>query len=397
MSFSHYLPTRIVAGAGALRSLPSLLGGLRRCKPMVFTDAIIGKTAFLRRALDDLSEAGIAVSLSDICGIDARLSQIDAEAQRAIAEQVDSVIAIGGGSVMCMAKGVALAATNGGALLPLRGMKRFPHDPLPMIMVPTTAGSGSEVSQWTVLKNDLEHRKMSVGGPQNFPDIAVLDPVTLETLPKRVAALAAIDALTHAIEACFTDASSPISDVLAMDAARRLHSSLRASIIDGDPAARLENLVASTMANMACTNAGLGLCHSLSSPLEAAFDLPHAIGVSALLPRVFAFNAEAAPDRARAVAAALGVPEVGGPIEPVVAAAVAALTDLYTDLGVPTRISAALIDPSQLEAMAQRAVTAIARGRSHEGPITRQTIILSQNLRPASVAQAIRLYEDSIA
>ncbi|MBL8379955.1 MAG: iron-containing alcohol dehydrogenase [Burkholderiales bacterium] len=395
MRFNFLMPTRVIAGVGVLQTLPALLAELGGRRPMLFTDPVIGRTPFVQRALADLAAARLPVLVSDTCGIDARLTQIDAEAQRAIEAGIDSVVAIGGGSVMCLAKGAALAATNGGALLALRGRTRFERDPLPMIMVPTTAGSGSEVSQWTVLKNDIEHRKMSVGGPQNFPRIALLDPVTLQTLPQRVAALAAVDALTHAVEAYFTDAASPPTDALALEAARRLAASLRGSILERDPAAQFENLVASTMANMACTNAGLGLCHSLASPLEAAFELPHAVAVAGLLPHVFAFNAPAAPERARAMAQALGVREAGSALD-AVAAAAALLERLYDDLGVPLRIPAEQVDRAALPVMAERAVTAIARGRTVQGPITPQTLILSQNLRPATVADGLRLYEASI-
>jgi alcohol dehydrogenase class IV len=395
VSLNYFMPTRIVAGHGVLRNLPGLLSELGVRKPMVFTDPAIAKTSFFQLALDDLANAGVAFDLSDQCPVDARLTHMDAEARRMIDAGIDGVVGIGGGSVMCAAKGAALAATNGGAVGPLRGRFSFAHDPLPMIMVPTTAGSGSEASQWTVAKDDIEHRKFSVGGPQNFPRVAILDPVTLETLPPRVAALAAIDALTHAVEAFFTNMTSPISDALALDAAGRLFRSLRESILGNDPEARLDNLVGSTMANMACTNAGLGLCHSLSSPMESTFNIVHAVGVGALLPRVLAFNAEAAPERARAIATAFGVAP-DGPLEVVTRRAVTALEALYADLGLPSRIDPDLIDVSRIEEMAVLAVTAISRGRKPVGPITADTTILCPNLRAGTVADGIRLYEASI-
>lgn len=395
MGSNYFMPTRIVAGRGVLRALPTLLKDVKIKRPMIFTDPIIAKTAFFQSVLDDLAHSDIAFELSDQCPVDARLTHMNSETGRIIAAGVDGVIGIGGGSVMCAAKGAALAATNGGVIGPLRGRFSFEQDPLPMIMVPTTAGSGSEVSQWTVAKDDIEHKKFSVGGPQNFPRIAVLDPATLETLPPKVAALAAIDALTHAIEAFFTTMTSPISDALALDAVGRLSRSLRGSILAGDPDARLENLMASAMANMACTNAGLGLCHSLSSPLESNFNIVHAIGVGSLLPRVFAFNAEVAPERARALATALGVP-ADGPIAGVTQRVVVELEMLYADLGLPSRIDSNLIDMSRIEEMAVLAVTAISRGRKPDGPITADTTIICPNLRPGTVADGVRLYEASI-
>lgn len=393
MTHAFLMPTRLLAGHGALRHLATEVSAIGARRLRVFTDAVIGATPFAQEAVASLRAAGLSVTVSDACGVDARLAQMEAEAAILVAEGAEAVVAVGGGSVMGLAKGAALAATNGGLIRPLRGRTWFDSDPLPAVMVPTTAGSGSEVSQYVVGKDDAAHRKFSVGGRQCFPRLAILDPAALATLPRRPAALAAVDALTHAVEAYFTDATSPVSDALALDAAGRLHRSLRSSILAGDPDARLENLIASSMANMACTNAGLGLCHSLSSPLEAAFDLPHGIGVAALLPPVFAFNAAAHPDRARAVAAALGAAAFDDPVR----ATRAALLSLYADLGLPPGLPGAAIDTSRMDEMAVRAVTALSRGRTHDGPVLSDTIILSQNLRPATVSDGLAIYREALA
>jgi alcohol dehydrogenase class IV len=189
--------------------------------------------------------------------------------------------------------------------------------------------------------------------------------------------------------------ASPITDSLALEAIRRLMRCLRPSILENDDGARLENLVAASMANMACTNAGLGLCHSLASPLESEFNVPHPLAVGTLLLRVFPFNAAIAPERARNVALAIGLnAEESGTTT--AQRVVEELEKLYGDLGFPTRIERARIDISRLREMAMRAVTAIARGKSPDGPITDETPIICPNVRAGTVADGMRLYAATI-
>jgi alcohol dehydrogenase len=147
-------------------------------------------------------------------------------------------VCIGGGSVMCTGKGIAIVATNNKPMAECTGVGKFDRKALPMIMVPTTAGSGSEVSQWTIVKDEERHLKLLGGGPLSFPDAAILDPVTLRSLPMHVAALPAVDALTHGVEAYFSGIGSPITDALAIAAVRLQFGSLRASINSDDEDAR---------------------------------------------------------------------------------------------------------------------------------------------------------------
>ena len=207
------------------------------------------------------------------------------EGERVRREGLDGVVCIGGGSVMCTGKGVAIVATNNKPMRDCTGVGRFSTKALPMIMVPTTAGSGSEVSQWTIVKDEERHLKLLGGGPLSFPDAAVLDPVTLGSLPMHVAVLPAVDALTHGVEAYLSGIASPLTDAVALAAVRLQAGSMRASINSDDPAAREENLVASCMANVACGNARLGHAHALSLPLEGQLDLAHPVGVGVLYSR----------------------------------------------------------------------------------------------------------------
>jgi len=189
------MPTRIVAGAGALTTIGNLARELKMSRILVVSDPIISQQPFHAAALDSLKAAGLSIGRVDECGICARCSHIDAQGERARRDGIDGIVCIGGGSVMCTGKGIAIVATNPKPMRECTGVGSFDKKALPMIMVPTTAGSGSEVSQWTIVKDEERHLKLLGGGPLSFPDAAILDPVTLRSLPMRVAALPAIDAL----------------------------------------------------------------------------------------------------------------------------------------------------------------------------------------------------------
>lgn len=401
MISNFYMPTRVVAGQGSLATIGSLARELKMSRVLVVSDPVISQQTFHADALAALAEAGIEVSRFDECGIDARCSHIDGEGARVRREGIDGVVCIGGGSVMCTGKGIAIVATNHKPMAECTGVGKFEKRALPMIMVPTTAGSGSEVSQWTIVKDEERHLKLLGGGPLSFPDAAILDPVTLRSLPMRVAALPAVDALTHAAEAYFSAAGSPITDALAIAAVRLQYGSLRASINTDDEGAREENLVASCMANIACGNARLGHGHALSLPLEGHLDLPHPYGVGVLLPHVVAFNLAVLPQKVKPFAEALGVETLGLTRSEVIESCAEAIRDLYRDIGFPERFTPEQLPEARVREMATRAVPGLYAGIAARDfdPATANdhTVIACPSARKMTVAQAEAILRNCLA
>jgi len=389
------MPTRLYHGPGALDGIATVARDVRIASPLVVTDPIIATTPYFAAALQALRQRCPAVVVFDGCGIDARLSHIDALAGRVRSEGIDGLIAIGGGSVLCTGKGVAAAARLPGSLRGLvDGQDPPPPSVLPMVGVPTTAGSGAEVSQFTVVKDDtpgVAGRKMVFGGAWSFPRAAILDPVVLSTLPRRPAAIAAVDALTHAVEALFSRAATPLTDVMASGALDLLVGAVRRSILDGDQVARADNLLGAAMANVACGNTRLCLAHALSVPLEGTFGVQHGVGVGVLMPHVVRFNGSAVPAKLARIAGSLGVdvdPDPGVTSERVVAA----FHDIYTDLGFPLTFDRGAVDRTRLFEIACVASKGLYGEGSETAP-TATTLIASPNVRSASVADAVRLYE----
>jgi alcohol dehydrogenase class IV len=398
---NFYMPTRVVAGPGALGTIGTLARDLKMTRVLVVSDPVISSQSFHADALGALIEAGLTVARFDDCGIDARCSHIDSQGDRVRREAIDGVVCIGGGSVMCTGKGIAIVATNHKPMAECTGVGRFDRRALPMIMVPTTAGSGSEVSQWTIVKDEARHLKLLGGGPLSFPDAAILDAVTLRSLPMHVAVLPAVDALTHGVEAYVSAIGSPITDALALGAVRLQYGSLRASINSDDERAREDNLMASCMANIACGNARLGHGHALSLPLEGHLDLPHPYGVGVLLPHVIAFDLAVLPHKVRPLAEALEVDAAGLSRAEAIAACVDAIRSLYADIGFPEHFTAAQLPADRVREMAQRAVpglyAGIAASDFDPATATDRTVIACPSARKMTVAQAQAIFERCLA
>jgi alcohol dehydrogenase len=401
MITNFYMPTRVVAGQGSLANIGALARDLKMTRVLVVSDPVISKQAFHHDALSALTDAKLDVARFDDCGIDARCSHIDSEGERVRRDGIDGVVCIGGGSVMCTGKGIAIVATNNKPMAECTGVGKFDRKALPMIMVPTTAGSGSEVSQWTIVKDEERHLKLLGGGPLSFPDAAILDPVTLRSLPMHVAALPAVDALTHGVEAYFSAIGSPITDALALAAVRLQYGSLRASINSDDEDARENNLVASCMANIACGNARLGHGHALSLPLEGFLDMPHPIGVGVLLPHVIAFNLAVLPDKVGPLADALEVDAVGLTRTETIDACSEAVRTLYADIDFPERFTAEQLPVDRVREMAQRAVPGLYAGIAAHNfdPSTAgaRTVIACPSARKMTVAQAEAIFQRCLA
>jgi alcohol dehydrogenase class IV len=401
MITTFYMPTRIVAGAGSLANLGVLARDLKMSRALVVSDPVISHQPFHSAALASLADAGIAVHRFDECGIDARCSHIDQQGDRVRKNGIDGVVCIGGGSVMCTGKGIAIVATNNRPMRDCTGAGNFDRRALPMIMVPTTAGSGSEVSQWTIVKDEERHLKLLGGGPLSFPDAAILDPATLRSLPMRVAALPAVDALTHGVEAYLSAIGSPLTDAVALAAVKLQFSSLRASINSDDERAREANLIASCMANVACGNARLGHGHALSLPMEGYLDLPHPYGVGVLLPHVVAFNLAVLPEKVRPLAEALEVETQGFTRQEMISACADNIRALYEDIGFPDRFTAEQLPTQRVREMAQRSVPGLYAGIAAASfdPATARddTVIACPSARKMTVRQAQSIFEQCVA
>lgn len=308
--FEYRLPTEIVFGEGRIRELADHLRAHGLTRPLIVTDRGLRSTGIIDRVETILVEAGLPARVFDAVTSDPLTSTVE-EVRDVIAEHgLNGTVGIGGGSSLDVAKAAAALATNPGAPQAYVGREKLTHDPLPIVAVPTTAGTGSEVTIWSVLTDAQTGAKVSIGSVRIMPRVALLDPELTYGLPPAITAATGMDALSHAVESYGSVWNHPIAESLALRAIELVGQHLRPAVSNGaDPMARRGMLMASLISELAANSTRLGLCHALALPLGANHHVPHGVANALLLAPVADFNAAAAPDRYRIIATLLGAPD----------------------------------------------------------------------------------------
>ncbi len=346
---------RLVFGEGTLAELGeevALLGGQR---VLIVADRALQE--FTDRARQDLDRLNVATAVYD--GVGPEPSPAMAEAAAELARQNDSqvVVGLGGGSTLDTAKAAAVLVTNGGRVADYQGLDLVPGPGLPTIMVPTTAGTGAEVT-FTAVFTDRETRtKGGINSRFLYPNTALLDPLLTHGLPADVTTFTGLDALTHALEAYLGRAANPLTDLYAEEAVALIWANLRRAVAEADDAeARREMLLGSLLAGRALAGAGVGAVHAMAYPLGSMFDVPHGQANSFLLPHVLAFNLPSCARRLVRLARVMGLPLRPGATEVQARDTVDAVARLVADLGVPAALSALNVPREALPEMATKAM-----------------------------------------
>ena len=266
---------------------------------LLVLDAGLSKTSWPAQLVAALRAGHREVRVFEDVAPNPRYETVDALATQLRQKPVDAVIGLGGGSVLDAAKATAMLAAQPGSILDYEGKNRFPNPSLPFVAIPTTCGTGSEVTWVSVISNTAEQRKLSVKGDGMFPDYAFVDADLLTTLPPALVAATGVDALTHALEAYTGNQANPVSDALAEKAIHLLLAYLPRAHADiaGDAEAREAVMRASTLAGMAFGNADVGAVHCLSETLGGFYDVPHGLCNALLLAPVFRAHGEAVVER----------------------------------------------------------------------------------------------------
>ncbi|HOG07013.1 MAG: iron-containing alcohol dehydrogenase [Syntrophales bacterium] len=336
--FTFFLPTRVVFGCGKVRQVGQecrMLGG-KKAFVITGTTATATSPGFAA-ALESMREADLPFEVYDRIEHDPTLEAIETARQTALKSGADLIVAYGGGSPMDAGKAVAVFATNKGAVEDyLYAKKVFKLPGLPFLAIPTTAGSGSEVTAAMVIRDDERKQKTGLSHPLAFAKTAVIDPETHVSMPPTVTAATGMDALTHAIEAYTSKSHQPFSDAFCLQAIRLIGENLRRATGNGtDLAARSGMAAASTLAGVGFTFAGLGSVHGLAHAIGARFDVPHGVANALMLPYVMEASIIADMPRFRDIAAALGENISGLSLRDAAFAAVDAVNILKADLDIP--------------------------------------------------------------
>ena len=365
--------------------------GARRC--LVVTDKGVRRAGLIDGVLRSLKESDIPYVVFDDVEEDPSGATVGRGADLAVKNKCDGIVVVGGGSPICAGRGIGVVVNNGGHIRDYEGLNKASKPPLPLIAIPTTAGSGAEVSQFIILRDEDRQMRMVAGSPLYFPKWAILDPMLLKTLSPWQFTVSGVDALAHAIEAYLTTMTTPITDALALSSVKLIHDNLRAAATSDDLDAKEACLIGSTMANMACGNARLGLVHALTSPMESLYEIPHGVAVGTFLPYVMEFNLPASQHRFATLAKCMGQCNRSGSSGDVAGGAVLAVKKLYIDLSFPRKYSTSQVDRKSIPQMVTMAMTGLygKSKASEEYPLNR--ILSSVNIRKATMQDAIDLLE----
>jgi len=324
-------------GAGALAELPAALAELGLSAPAVLTDPFLAGSGLLDRLLALLAEAGCPARAYGEVRADPTVASVEAAVAFVRAGKHDCVIGLGGGSSIDTAKAVAVLTVREGPMQALKAPHQENAPGLPIVAVPTTAGTGSEATRFTIITDEASDEKMLCAGLAYLPVLAVVDYELTLSKPARLTADTGIDALTHAMEAYVSRRANPFSDGFALAAMAAIWPNLRRACANpGDRAAREALMLGSLQAGMAFSNASVALVHGMSRPIGAHFHVAHGLSNAMLLPAVTAWTAPAALGRYADCARAMGLAEPGEGDQATVARLVEALRAINRDLAVPS-------------------------------------------------------------
>ncbi len=367
--FAH--PTRVVCGRGMIEGVgfEFMKEGAKR--PLIVTDEVIRGTGLIDKVEGGLTGGGLEpAGVFDSIEQDSSTATVAACAEAAERAGADSLLAVGGGSVIDTAKAANAIFSHGGTVLDYEGLYTLPREdegmgaPLPvapLAVIPTTAGTGSEVSFGAVIKDPEQQIKVLIGDFPLFPRLAILDPEATATLPPSIAAATGMDAMTHAIEGFTSQEGSPHGDAFALQALRMMRENLPVAVEDpSNSDARGNMLIAASLAIVpgAGGNSALGAVHSMSHPAGARHGVPHGVANAINLPHVIRFNSKGGPeiaDRYRELASVLGA-ESGGSDTEVGDSLASWVSELTTRLGLPQRLSEAGVPESGIPELVEGAM-----------------------------------------
>jgi alcohol dehydrogenase class IV len=348
-------PTQITYGLGATNQLRHIIDDQGFKNVLIITDQGLIQTGLIDQLTDQLVGINYAVFADTKPNPTVTNCNDAVDLLKEINANV--VVAMGGGSSIDVAKAVCLLATNEGAIQDFEGIDKCSNDLLPLIAIPTTAGTASEVTTFTVITDEERQYKFTVGGIRLAPKWALVDPLVTKSLPSHITAATGLDALVHAIESYTSKMANPISKALAREAIRKISANLRQAVFNGDNLVARDNmLMGSLLAGLAFSNTRLGNCHALSHPVSAIYGVPHGVANSILIPHVMQFNSLAAPELFSDIAQDMGENLEGLTLMERAQAAVEAVRKLSKDINIPSDFSQYGVDESQLDRMTKDAL-----------------------------------------
>lgn len=364
-------------GPGSRKELPGVIARLGFKKAMIVTDKGLIQFGVAKMVSDVLEEAGIPYEIYSEVKPNPTVTNVQMGVEAFKKSGADCLVAIGGGSAIDTAKGIGIIITNPefADVVSLEGVAPTKHKSVPIIALPTTAGTAAETTINYVIIDEEKQKKMVCVDPNDIPCCSIVDAELMYSLPKGTTAATGLDALTHAIEGYITKGAWEMSDMFEIEAIRMINKYLRTAVFEPtNPVGRNGMAVAQYIAGMAFSNVGLGVVHGMAHPMGSLFDIPHGVANAMLLPTVMEFNAPVCLDKYVEIAKAMDAYHEGMTKEEAAEAACKAVRDLAIEVGIPQHLTEIGIKEEDIPALAEQAITDVCTpGNPRE--VTKEDII----------------------
>ena len=386
MPTTFSIPPTIITGAGSSEEVGEQAKRLGASKVLIVTDPGIVELGYVNQIVRNLINSNITASIFSDVTPDPTLQNVKDGLKQFFSEYADLIVSIGGGSAIDCGKGIAMKLSNDGDFSDYMGVDKIPNPGVPLIAIPTTAGTGSEVTKVTVITDTERNVKMMLSSACLLASVAIVDPLLSLTTPSHLTAAVGVDALTHAIEAYISKRAQPLTDTLALNAIELISGSLRQAWADGQNIdARKDMMLGASIAGMAFSNSSVALVHGMSRPIGAYFHIHHGLSNAVLLLDVMEFSISGAPKRYADIAKAMGEQIDGLSPMKQADAAITAVERLVNDIQMP-RLGEIGIDKTDFDKVVEKmAADAIASGSPANNP------------RQATQKEIIQLYNRCFA
>lgn len=349
----------VTFGAGSVGQVAEEARRVAASRVLVVTDPGVASSGVAGHVRDLLEAAGIATGVYDRVPAEPSVASVEVAFEAWRAGNYDAVVGVGGGSSLDTAKGISIRTANDGPVSRYFGVEQLPARGVPYILLPTTAGTGSEVTPSAIFDDTDRQLKAGIVSSRLMASAAIIDPDLTVSCPPHVTAAAGLDALTHALEAYVAVKANPMSDLYALEAVRLVGQHLRGAVARGtDRVARSGQLLASLYGGVTIVAAGTGLCHAMAYPLGSAYHVPHGVANALLLPAVMAYNLPADLTKFARLAEALGESVSGLSLRAAAERSVEAVRQLSRDVGLPGGLRAVGVPESALEGFVPGALSA---------------------------------------
>ncbi len=355
--YVFHAPTRVIFGSGTVQATGREVAALGGTAALVVTDRGVVGAGLLDGVRASLAAADVSATVFDAVEPNPSIGTVDAALAAYQSGGCNAIVAVGGGSPMDVAKAVGILATNGGAIAEYEGKPDAVHTDLPpFVCVPTTCGTGSEVTPFAVITDEARHWKMSIASPREVPRVAIIDPDLFLNMPAPLIAATGMDALTHAIESYTNQNVQPFADAFDIHAIRLIGTYLRPAVANGNREAMAHMAVAATMAGMGFSQNRLGIVHAISHPVTSYVGTPHGVANAILLPYVMEYNAIGAGQRMAEIGRALSGdnPQMIWNASPQMG--IQAVRILSRDVGIPETLGAVGVTEEHIAAIAADAM-----------------------------------------